>query len=285
MAQSDQPHNETNYSPARWRVIVSDAQDGATNMAIDEAIARAVATGDVLPTLRFYTWSPPCLSLGYGQPASDVDSKQIAARGWHLVRRLSGGRAILHTDELTYSVAVPADDSRVAGSIVESYQRLSQGLMHGLTQMGASVRSEQADRVAHRFKGPVCFEVPSDYEITMNGRKLIGSAQTRRSAQAILQHGTLPLTGELERICSVLTFQSEAARRTARTRVLERAITLEEGLGRPVSFTEAAEALQAGFAAALNLTFIAGMLTADEQSKAAALRANKYATDAWTFRH
>src|SRR6476661_5955293 len=90
-----------------WRLIVDPAMDGATNMAVDEAILESVGRGDAPPTLRLYCWQPACLSLGYAQQASDADQDRIAANGWHLVRRMTGGRAILHIDELTYSVALP----------------------------------------------------------------------------------------------------------------------------------------------------------------------------------
>src|SRR5690606_19842482 len=109
---------------------------------------------------------------------ADVDIERLRSRGWGVVRRLTGGRAILHVDELTYSVAVPVSDPRVTGGVVESYRKLSQGLMAGLETLGAAVQSDKAEDEAHRFKGPVCFEVPSDYEITVNGKKLSGHGQT-----------------------------------------------------------------------------------------------------------
>ena len=97
------------YPRAAWRLLLSPAADGALNMAVDEAILLAVAEGASPPTLRFFDWTPPCLSLGYSQPAAEVDRSQLARLGYGLVRRPTGGRAILHTDELTYSVI---DDER-----------------------------------------------------------------------------------------------------------------------------------------------------------------------------
>lgn len=102
-------------SQATWRLVLTEPTDGPMNMATDQAIMEAVAEGRVPPTLRFFAWQPPCLSLGYTQPIADVDREQLAVRGWDLVRRMTGGRAILHTDELTYSVTVRADDPIVAG--------------------------------------------------------------------------------------------------------------------------------------------------------------------------
>lgn len=285
MTLDTQPNIEA-YPHAKWRLIVHPAMDGPTNMAIDEAIAGAVRSESVPPTLRFYAWDPPTLSLGYAQELSDVDMERLHTLGWGVVRRLTGGRAILHTDELTYSVAAPVNDPRVAGGVVESYRRLSQGLMAGLVALGAAVHSDKADGDAHRFKGPVCFEVPSDYEITVSGKKLIGSAQTRRGpGDVVLQHGTLPLVGDISRITEALVFADESARADARARVVERAATLETALRRAVSFEEAARAMAQGFGEALNLTLEPGRLTATEQAEAERLRAEKYASDAWTARH
>ncbi len=273
------------YPRAEWRVIIHREADGPLNMAVDEAIAEAVGEGEVPPTLRFYAWSPACLSLGYGQPAADVDFGRLADRGWDVVRRLTGGRGILHVDELTYSVAAPEDDPRVFGGVVESYRRLSQGLLAGLGRIGAPVNSERADGEARKFKGAVCFEMPSDYELTVNGRKLIGSAQTRRRNRVVMQHGALPLFGDLGRICEALAFESEAEREEARRRVLERAITLEEALGRLVPFSETVQALIEGFGEALNLDFTGQDLSEKEKSRAEDLRATTYASAEWTYRH
>ena len=275
------------YPRAVWRVIIHHVADGAANMAIDEAIAEHVASRLVPPTLRFYAWEPPCLSLGYAQPTAEVDFERLRRLGWDVVRRPTGGRAILHTDELTYSVAVPADDPRVAGGVVESYRRLAEGLLAGLNVLGAAVRADPAAENMDdpSSKGPVCFEVPSAYEITVEGRKLIGSAQTRRGGNVILQHGTLPLSGDLGRICDVLVFRDEESRTEARRRVLARAITLEEALRRPVDMAEVIAALMHGFRTALNLELVESSLTPSELSRAADLRASRYASQAWTQRY
>ncbi len=154
--------------PQTWRVIYSPPASGAWNMAVDEAILEGVANGKSPPTLRLYAWDPPCLSLGYAQPISDVDLQALKSHGWQLVRRPTGGRAILHTDELTYSIIGRQDDPRLAGSVVESYQRLSQALLRALQSLGipAIAEANPALPAGSDPKGPVCFEVPSTYEIT-----------------------------------------------------------------------------------------------------------------------
>jgi lipoate-protein ligase A len=265
------------YVRATWRLIHSPVADGETNMAVDEAILHAVASRRVPPTLRFYAWAPPCLSLGRGQSLEDINLQAVQAHGYGLVRRPTGGRAILHVDELTYSVVLPADDPRVADGIVGSYRRLSGGLVHGLERMGVS--GIVADRRVenHDLEGPACFEVPSHYEITVCGRKLVGSAQMR-AHRVVLQHGSLPLRGDIARICPLLAAQLDP------DRVRARATTLEESLHRYVSHSQAAAALTHGFAYALNLELVPGKLTSGERDQAKALRVDKYATDDWIAR-
>jgi lipoate-protein ligase A len=273
------------YSHATWRLLRSALADGPTNMAVDEAILRAVAARQVLPTLRFYAWEPACLSLGRMQEAADVDWEALEAAGFDLVRRPTGGKAILHVDELTYSVVAPQGEPRVAGSIVESYRCLSAGLARGLELLGVT------DLVADQrttppqgwggprgsWSGPVCFEAPSDYEITVGGRKLVGSAQMRAQG-VVLQHGALPLYGDIARICPLLAAHPDPAR------VRARATTVEETLARAVAWDEAADALAAGFAEVLNLSFEPAALTNEERAWAEELRSGKYATEGWTRR-
>jgi lipoyl(octanoyl) transferase len=260
-----------------WRLLLSPPADGATNMAIDEAILDAVAAGRAPPTLRFYAWDPPCLSLGRAQKVDDVDLDGLEATGFDLVRRPTGGKAILHIDELTYSVAAPETEPRVAGGIVESYRRLSAGLVRGLEKLGLTdIVADQRARNRH-LRGPVCFEVPSDYEITIEGKKLVGSAQMRARG-AVLQHGALPLYGDIARICPLLAACPDPVR------VRARATTVAAALGRRVAWEEAATALAEGFAEALNLSLKPGPLTEKEHAQAERLRGEKYAARTWTRR-
>ena len=276
------------YPMARWRLLNTGAADGATNMAIDEAILRAVVAGLAPPTLRFYAWQPPCLSLGQAQPSSEVDGAACAARGYHVVRRPTGGRAILHTDELTYSVAGPQDEPRLAGGVLESYRVLAQALLYALHLLGIPAQAEEKPGSATAPAGPanqnpVCFEVPSNYEITVGGKKLIGSAQARRQ-QGVLQHGSLPLYGDLTRIVQALAFPDAAARDRAAGRLLERATTAERILGRPLVWDRAALAFADAFAERLNIQLQPAELSPQELERATALMWEKYANPAWTAR-
>ncbi len=253
-------------------------------MAVDEAIFRHIGRGDSPPTLRLYAWTPACLSLGVAQPFRDVDVKRLNARGWEVVRRVTGGRAILHTDELTYSVITPTDEPRVAGSVLESYHRLAQALLLAVKFLDVPVEiKEGVERDNIPTHNPVCFEVPSTYEITVNGKKLIGSAQARKK-EGVLQHGSLPLTGDLTRICQALVFENESARDDASQRLLERATTVESAMGRQVSWELAAQAYVRAFEAQLGIQFEAGGLSESESALAEEFVREKYGHPAWTER-
>lgn len=255
-------------------------------MAVDEAILEAIARGDVLPTLRLYAWDPACLSLGYAQPFTDVDTDKLAFHNWEIVRRVTGGRAILHTDELTYSVIGPQNEHLLEGSVLESYRRISQALLAALLNLGMPAEASPQPQISgsnNNSKEPVCFEVPSNYEITIHGKKLIGSAQARKK-EGILQHGTLPLFGDLTRIIQVLAFPDEKKRKEAADRLLSRATNIETTLNRVVNWEDAAEAFISGFHKTLNISFEPANLTPIELARAEELVIEKYAHPGWTER-
>jgi lipoate-protein ligase A len=253
-------------------------------MAVDETLLTSVASGDSVPVLRLYSWSPPCLSLGYGQRASDADLERIDALGWQIVRRPTGGRAILHADELTYSVSLPADHALVEGDVVQSYRRISEALLVALKLLGAHPQAERATHVG--ANGPVCFETPSHYEITVEGRKLIGSAQVRRKDHngGVLQHGTLPLYGDIARICDALAYTDEEEREEAKTQVRARALTLEDALRYAVTWEDAASAVVQGFVEIFDLTLEESALSETEIGRAERLTTEVYEHEAWMFK-
>jgi lipoate-protein ligase A len=272
-----------------WRLIITPAGRGARgawNMAVDEAILEGVQAGRgaaSLPTLRLYAWEPACLSLGHAQPFADVDSPRLKERGWEVVRRATGGRAILHIDELTYSITGSAEEPVLAGGVLESYNRIAQALLLAVKDLGLPVEMKEHAGDNPTNTNPVCFEVPSTYEITVNGRKLIGSAQARKK-EGVLQHGSLPLTGDLRRICQALAFENEAARENAARRLLRRATTVESALGRTVTWEMAAEAFIHAFESQLGLCFERGELSESESRRAEELVREKYGHPSWTER-
>jgi lipoyl(octanoyl) transferase len=271
---------EAAYPRVTWRLIVDGEADGPSNMAVDEAILRSVVAGNSLPTLRFYGWRPPCLSLGRNQPLADVDLAACRAAGIDVVRRPSGGQAILHTDELTYSVVLMQSDPRSEGGVLEAYRRISGGLLVGLEALGVAAVQAVGQRDDRHAKTPICFEAPSDYEITVGGRKLVGSAQWR-SQGGVLQHGSLPLFGDPTRIACYMAMEAEA-RQEKRRWLLGRVATLEETSGQAFTFQQAVDAIAAGLARALNLELIRGEVSAGERALARELRQNRYAGHEWT---
>jgi len=269
-----------------WRLIIEESpRSGAANMALDEAIAEAAADGAVPPSLRFYRWHLPTVSLGRHQKAADVDEAQLATRGYDLVRRTTGGRAILHTDELTYSVAGPVTDPLMAGGVMDAYLRFSNALLSGLEVLGLVANKAGARTRTPRDLSAVCFEAPSAYEITAGGLKLMGSAQSRRKGY-VLQHGSLPLWGDITRLVDVLAV-SPAEKERLRHQLPRLATTLAEALEVPhdsesLAFQRVAAAMAEGFASALEIDLQPGTVSARELRRSAELIRTRFADPAWT---
>lgn len=274
--------SKQSFSRTAWRLIVTKPADGATNMAVDQAIAEAVVAGDELPTLRFYSWRPACVSLGQSQSADLLDLNRCAALGWHIVRRTTGGRTVLHANELTYSIAAPQDEPRVKGGVLASYQQLSLGLQAGLAMAGLLPKRSADGNSTSSSDDPACFNVASAYELLVNGKKLIGSAQMR-SRGLVLQHGSIPLAGDIGRLADGLDLP-ERDREQLRQRLSQQATTVAAAAGQVINSAEMIRHLTNGFASALNLDFVPSQLTTAEQARAAQIRAEKFANIAWTYR-
>ncbi len=176
----------------RWRLIVDGAQRGAHNMAVDEALVEAVDRGESPPVLRLYRWEPACLSLGFAQPFKVADAGFCAANGVDLVRRPTGGRAVLHHLEQTYCVLARLGEDPFSTDLQAAYQGICRALVAGLLKLGAPAGLAGAPASGHikPTEAIPCFIGPASGEVVANGRKLIGSAM-RRHNRSILQHGSL----------------------------------------------------------------------------------------------
>src|SRR5262245_563149 len=261
-----------------WRLLVTEPLDGAANMAVDEALLRARILTSSGPTVRFHGWRPATVSLGYGQPLDEtVDRARCASLGIGLVRRPTGGSAILHEPperEVTYSVVARERGVPGADDVLETYRVLGQGLAAGLGQLGVSAELAPLVRERHAGVGvpTFCFRRAGAYEITVGGRKLVGSAQ-RRQRGAFLQHGSVLLGADSDRIRAVFP------RETDPTAPLT---TLAIVLGRPPCSDAVIEALAAGLAEALGSPLTPAGLSADEQALMETLVVEKYGTETWT---
>lgn len=253
----------------RWRLLLTPASGGAENMALDEALmSRARETGEW--TLRVYSWSKATISFGRNEAARrHYDPDRIRSRGLAVVRRPTGGRAILHDREITYSVTAPADD---AGDLRASYERINRLLLTGLARLGVDARvAERETRGATPGPAP-CFAEPWAGELTLHGRKLAGSAQWRSNG-AMLQHGSILVEDDQ----SVLTqFWAEPRAQ------IPAPATLTSALGRPPTPEELYEAL----ASAVRVLEdpCAEPFTPDDRLRAdAASLVVHYADEAWTW--
>lgn len=265
---------------AVWRLLVEpEPHPAAWNMAVDEAVLEAHARGLVPPTLRFYRWSPAAVSLGYFQDAErEVDRAALSRLGLDLVRRVTGGRAVLHDREVTYAVVV--SQGLLPGSVVETYRRLAEGLVEGLRRLGvpADLAPERAGSGGPGDPYGACFEVPSSYEIVCGGRKVVGSAQVRRKG-VILQHGSIPLVLDERLLAEALGLGPGAAERIA-----ARATGLAETLGGQVpEFEEVCRAVADGLGHALGVDFEPGGLLTEETAAAERLVAEKYGRAEWNL--
>jgi lipoate-protein ligase A len=256
----------------RFRFLDTPPAPGAWNMAVDAALADSVRAGG-LPVLRFYRWDPPCLSLGRNQPAAGrYDLDALRARGVEVVRRPTGGRAVLHDRELTYSVAVP--DGALGGPR-ECYAAVNRALVAGLRRLGADVALQP--RTGARAPVPSlapCFKDPAEGEVVAGGRKLVGSAQAREGG-VLLQHGSLLLEGDQGEVrawtLGAMPGGDEAA-----------PATLAELCGSVPAWERLTAALAAGWEEATVTTLLPAELTPAEQERAERHRA-RFADPAWTW--
>jgi lipoate-protein ligase A len=260
-----------------WRFIDSGTSDGFTNMALDEAILAAHEKGLTPPTLRVYGWSPAALSVGFFQSITkDIDEQKCLENGIDVVRRKTGGRSVLHKDELTYSV-VASGKCGFPYSVSGSYKAISQGLIAAYRILGLDVHL-----APHRGNcaAAACFSAASFGDLTCRGRKIAGSAQFRRD-DVLLQHGSLPISFDAPLFFSVLRFPSVSRREQALADFGQRTTCLTDMLGRNVSRVELKEALFHGFQEALGITFHQDTLTSYEVNLARVLAAEKYNSPAW----
>jgi len=268
-----------------WRLIDSALADGATNMATDETLQLSCRDGQSPPVLRFYGWAPPTLSLGFFQKAEkEVDLEEVNRQNIHLVRRPTGGRAVLHHQELTYSLIVPEDHPLMPRTVTDSYRVISSGLLEGFRLLGipAQLSGETTIR-ARDFRSSACFEAPSSYELVVGGKKIVGSAQVRKDG-ILLQHGSIMLDLDTAMLIRLLRIRDSRTAGRMQQMLHEKATSIREVTGNVPGYQELTDAFTRGFSKALRVNFQPAELTEQELETVNLLRRDKYAHPSWTFR-
>lgn len=253
-----------------WRFLYTGLAAGDYNMALDAAIARGNFVA--IPTLRFFRWQPFCISLGYHQDAGEVDLDKCRAAGFDVARRPTAGRAILHAEELTYSVMIPAAHPWYEILPLDLYKKISEALVSGLALLGAPVKFAPGERMQQEGR-PLrmsCFASAARNEVIAEGKKVVGSAQ-RRFREGVLQHGSIILADGHEQLPNFLKGDAFAIA-AERSRLLEHTTTLARICRRVITFAEAAQAIRRGFQETLGIELQEGAVQRNEHELAEAWR-------------
>ncbi|WP_102691375.1 lipoate--protein ligase family protein [Rummeliibacillus pycnus] len=273
----------------KWYFINSGPCSPAYNMALDEALLHWHSKGLIPPVIRFYEWNPATLSIGYFQRAQkDIDFDQLHKLNLGFVRRPTGGRAVLHEHELTYSVIVSEEYPNMPKTVTEAYRVISEGLLLGFRNLGLDAYfsvpdTEEKRDLLKKPKSAVCFDAPSWYELVVEGKKVAGSAQTRQEG-VILQHGAILIDLDDEKLISLFKFPSEASKERMRKHLPQKAVAINQLAKRKVDVETCAKAFHKGFEDALDIELVPYELTKEQQDFVENLAKTRYETDEWNFR-
>ena len=267
-----------------WLFIDTGSHSAAFNMALDEVLLRWESEGRLKPVLRFYGWEPAGLSLGYFQKTKKrINVEAAKAHGIDIVRRPTGGLAVLHDKELTYSVIIREDHEKMPSSVVEAYKVLSQGLLAGYQTLNIDAQLATPEAIPGKSGTAVCFEEPSWYELVIDGKKAAGSAQTRQKG-VILQHGSIPIEMDDGLLFDLFEYPNERVKERARKAFGDKAVAINQ-VNRQHSFTldEVKSAFKQGFEQGLGITFIPYEPEEELLEEARQLAKEKYEDPTYTF--
>ncbi|MFZ3577533.1 lipoate--protein ligase family protein [Virgibacillus sp. DJP39] len=252
-------------------------------MALDELLLDWHSVGEIPPTLRFYGWSKPSLSVGHFQNTErSIDFSNVKRHGCEFVRRLTGGSAVLHDDELTYSIVVSEDRDYIPTSIQAAYYVLSKGILEGYKQLG--IHADYATPKKSTERTDVCFEKPAFYEMVVDGKKISGNAQTRKQG-VLLQHGSIPMSIDKSMLFDLFIFPNENIRAMKRNAFSKKAITINEVTMKNHTYEDLKEAFLKGFKTGLNMDFVPLKLTESQWEKVHDLARTKYSVEEWNLYH
>lgn len=263
---------------AQCRLIISAPGTAYWNMAVDETLLLENHSLDSLPVLRFYTWSGPAVSIGYFQSVHRaLDQKQCEKENLTVVRRITGGRTVYHDSEITYSLVSSQKDSLFSGSLLQSYLLIGKCLLKGLKNLGVSASLVPRRRKKKlRTGSELCFQVPSVYEIEVEGKKIIGSAQYRKK-NSMLQQGSIPVRFDYEKIARIIGgCDADELKKTVGC--------LEEFAGRELNRETIIRSLTRGFEEVLGVKFLHSSLTGPEIRTAEELIRTRYSRKEWNFK-
>lgn len=250
----------------RWRFLLTPDRTAFENMAIDWAVLKASSEGLVPPTVRFYTWKPSAISIGYFQSLEEeIDIDMCKKLGVDYVRRITGGGAVYHEHELTYSIVISESHPMIPRNIMKSYACICGALIKGLEHIG--IYSEYS---------PI-------NDILVDGRKISGNAQTRKS-RTVLQHGTILIDVDVDKMFSLLRVPSEKIRDKLVSDVKQRVTSIKHVLGEKLSFEEVAIAMRTGFEEEFNVELVEGGLTIQEMEDAKKFEKDYFSSYEWNHR-
>lgn len=271
-----------------WNFINTGSKNPYYNMAMDEALLNFVSRGEIDPVIRFYTWNPATLSIGYFQRLQkEIDIDKVKEKGYGLVRRQTGGRGVLHDKELTYSVIVPESHPNMPSTVTEAYKIISQGLLEGFKNLGfetyfATPRSKEERDKLKQPRSSVCFDAPSWYELVVEGRKIAGSAQTRQKG-VILQHGSILQDIDIDDLFDMFKFKNERLKAKMKENFVQKAVAINDISNQHITLNEMENAFEAGFKKGLNIDFKPLELTEKQLEEVQELE-DKYRSEAWMYR-
>ncbi|PJZ00866.1 octanoyltransferase LipM [Bacillus vallismortis] len=272
-----------------WRFIDSGNANPAFNMALDEALLYWHSEKKIPPVIRFYGWNPATLSVGYFQNIKKEINFE-AVHKYHLgfVRRPTGGRGVLHDQELTYSVIVSEEHPEMPATVTEAYRVISEGILQGFRNLGldayfAIPRTEKEKESLKNPRSSVCFDAPSWYELVVEGRKVAGSAQTRQKG-VILQHGSILLDLDEDKLFDLFLYPSERVRERMQRNFKNKAVAINELTEKRVTMDEARKAFKEGFETGLNIHLEPYELSQEELDFVQHLAETKYASDEWNYK-
>ncbi|SIS47068.1 lipoate--protein ligase family protein [Salimicrobium flavidum] len=254
------------------------------NMALDEALMKWHREQKIPPVLRFYTWQPAGLSLGQFQKTKGrINTDGASRHRAEIVRRPTGGRAVLHDEELTYSIIVSEAHPMIPATVKDAYLILSKGLLNGFRNLGIETDYAIPEYGRTDNQSSVCFEEPSWYELTVNDKKIAGSAQVRQGG-VLLQHGSIPIQTDEEKLFDMFLYPNEQVKKRSQQSFKNKAASIADITGEHPGLTQVRDAFLEGFHEGIGVNFESCSLSPHEWEEVRVLAETKYLTDEWNFK-